>query len=153
MSTEAVDNPRYHSEGISGPICLALFEVPLDRSHLVRHMGEADDGPISRLCEGVKPCRLHFDGEDAACPRRGDGGFGLAERGIGGPSRPGQHAWAVLERIVQAGEKPFRRGAPVRGREVVIARALIAQRSVDQNEIWRRASRSRLSGVKADGAS
>jgi len=85
--------------------------------------------------EGVERGGLHFDGQKSACPRGLDGGGRFAVGRVGGPTRAAEDRRIALED--GPGERfEFGSEAGVIGRrQIVVARAFIAPRPVEQDEI------------------
>ena len=101
-------------------------------------MGEAEDRPATGQGKRVKSGGLHLDSEKALGLPRGDCRGRLAEWGVGRPRA------AAHDREVDVGKGTLRRVDEVRIRlgvpgrwEVVIARPLVPEGPVDEDEVGR----------------
>ncbi len=95
--------------------------------------------------EGVERRSLHLDGENPFGARRRDSLGRFAERGVGRPART--HDAAMVQRRQGFGRRrhQFRvRFGKLGGRRVVVARSLIAQAAIDDDEVGRRPCRGNL---------
>lgn len=108
-------------------------------------MGEAEDLFTASVRESVERGGLHLDGENSLVATTGDGRGRLAKGCVG---RPGA---AALDRQAVGGERSRRRvdevriGLGVSGRrQVVIARPLVADGPIDEDEVGRRSDGSDL---------
>ena len=89
---------------------------------------------------GIKRRRLHLDGEYLSRAAARDGCSGLAKRRVGGPAARRDRSAARLSPMPSLPLRPVSpRRRRTRRRQIVIARAFVAQRTIDQHEIGRRA--------------
>src|SRR6266404_800332 len=138
---------RYDVQRGGTTVGLALFEITLADRHLVGDMGKAQDRFAAGLGECIEACRLHFDREDVACAAALDGGGRLAEGCINRPAGASVNRLRYGPEGVHRGlDEPFSGVDEICRRQVVVARALIAQSPVDQDEIGRRSPLNELAG-------
>jgi hypothetical protein len=110
-------------------------------------MGEADHRTTAGRGERIERRRLHFDGEDAGGTAQRNCRLGLAERRVRRPGRANMGRVAGLrERVAGECEEAGIGGCIGRGRKVVIARALVPHRTLDQDVIGRRPGVNDLAG-------
>ncbi len=127
------------------PIGLPFLEVTLNLTHRVGHVSETEHRDPSRSGEGVKGSGLHLDGENAT----GAGGLysrcRLAERRVGGPTRTNASPQPAT---VQGRPGDLdKTGIGLRelgGSRVMVARALVSESAVDDNEVGSHPSRDDL---------
>ena len=134
---QAIAGDRDQLQRVMAAVRFALFKIAVDASHLICDMGKTQDRLLSDLRERVKRCGFHLDSKNS-CPRRGiDRLLGFAEWRIG---RPGG---ADLHGDSPGGECLARKLgqvsiclAVIRRRQVMVAGALVAQRAIDDDEVW-----------------
>jgi hypothetical protein len=68
----------------------ALLKIAVDPPHLICHMSETQDGPLSGLCECVKRSGFHFDRHQIPFDHCVDRRLGFTERRVGCPGRAGE---------------------------------------------------------------
>jgi drug/metabolite transporter (DMT)-like permease len=125
-------------QSIGSSVELTLFEILLDPSHDIGDGSEAEHPHSGGAREGIERGGFHFDREHAFRSGRLNSLCGFSERGIRGPARSDNaRNIFVLQRLTgHFNEHRIGLGI-VRSGRVVIARSLIAQRAVDDDEIWR----------------
>ena len=134
--------PAYtdHPEQPFGETGLAFFEITLDHGHLVRDMGKAQDRLAASPGKRVETRRFHLNGKDVMGATAFDGSCGLTERRIGGPTS------ATMDRLCQSQtfahhgfDQPLFGRREIRWRQIMVARAFIAQGAINQDKIggWR----------------
>src|SRR5215471_20931829 len=118
------------------PISLPFFEITLVDGHLVRDMGKAQDRLPACPRKRVKPGRFHLDGEDVAGATALYGRSGLAERRISCPTGAASDALPGCRQCISCRvDKPLIGRRELRRRKIVIARALVPQGALNQDEV------------------
>src|SRR5258708_26671831 len=142
---QSCDDALQEGKGIAGAVGLALFEVRAALSHRVGHMNQRENRNADGLREGVKCCCLHLDPKNSLLSGRLNRLSRLAKRRIRGPGGADHHAWSVSRNgLRRCFDKPWVSLGEFGSGCVVVARPLVAQRAIDNNEIGRRARRHDL---------
>src|SRR6266702_3756028 len=130
-----------------GSVRLALFEVFSHSAHGIGDVREAENPSARAFSEGVEGGSLHFHREYAFGLRRLDRLGGFAKWSIRRPTGADDRVQAFcLQRRERRCHQARVRLAIVRRRRIVIARSFVAQRAIDDDEVWGIAGRSDLPG-------
>ena len=136
---------QHEVERTAGSVRFALVEIALDAAELVGHVGEADDRLPPQSSKGIERGGLHLDGQKPVAAARRDRLGRLTERRIRGPCRAAQHALPSAGEGLRAHIEQIRIAVHERrGRQIMVARSLIAQRPSDEDVARRREARGDL---------